>query len=67
MELAATARYDQAFPHVSHVPRERNTWADELSKGIVSGFAEARRWTPSLGPDFFFVLDDLSAFTQAMA
>ena len=59
MELMATAGYFSIWPRISHVPREQNTWADDLTEFKTESFNPRLRWEPRLTPDFFFVLDKL--------
>ena len=43
MELAITAQQADACISVSHVKREHNKWADQLSNGDTKGFDKNKR------------------------
>ena len=38
MELVAASRATGSFPALTNVPRERNTWADQLTNKNLDGF-----------------------------
>ena len=46
MELVAACEELGVFPEISHVPREENTWADELSNSLTEDWDPDKRWVP---------------------
>ena len=44
---------------ISHVPRERNIWADDLANLNIAGFDPAKRWDPIAELGNTIVLKDL--------
>ena len=46
MEISAIMLCSDSYMAISHVPRERNTWADALANLDTSGFDPSKRWDP---------------------
>ena len=44
MEIASLMLASDSYMAISHVPRERNTWADDLANLDITGFDPAKRW-----------------------
>ena len=61
MELAARCSQNHMHMEVSHVKRDKNTWADELSNVDTEAWDPDKQWTSDLGPDCFLVLDTLAS------
>ena len=62
MELAAAERASSFALEVSHVRREHNTWADQLTHpDDLSEWLASNRWVPEVDDDFFLVLDKVLA------
>ena len=59
MEIASIMLASDSYMAISHVPRERNTWADDLANLDISGFDPAKRWHPLEEPKDNIVLSDL--------
>ena len=51
MELALTSHQSDAFISISHVKREHNQWADDLSNDITDGFDPRKRHHFDLNDD----------------
>ena len=64
MELAETAEVHNLCPRVSHVTRDKNTWADQLTESDMTGFLPEKRWTPNMDNKFFYVLDKLMGLRE---
>ena len=59
VELAAVERSLGVVSEVSHVRREHNTWADQLThpeKLSEGGWNPSYRWKPTIDSSFFLVL-----------
>ena len=65
MELMSVAAQFAIWPRISHVRREFNTWADDLTENKIEGFSPHNRWEPELHTHFFNVLDNLLAMPGA--
>ena len=59
IELAASCLALGILPEISHVSRDENRWADELTKLQFDEWEPTRHWAPDVRSDFFWVLDDL--------
>ena len=59
MELAANCLALGLFPEISHVSRDDNQWADELTNIELDNWMPNRRWAPDVHAGFFWLLDDL--------
>eukprot|EP00971_Amphidinium_carterae_P116977 2316416-Amphidinium_carterae.1 len=46
MEIALLAQQHHIYPAVSHISREKNTWADQLTHLDFQGFDPKLRWRP---------------------
>ena len=66
MELAAIMIETEAHMSISHVPRERNIWADDLANLETSGFDPAKRWHPIAELGETIVLNDLLIYGRQL-
>ena len=66
MELAAIMLQTEAHMSNSHIPRERNEWADSLANLITDGFDPAKRWDPIAELQDTIVLNDLLIYGKQL-
>lgn len=59
MEMATILLDTEAHMMVTHTPRERNVWADDLANLNFAGFDPEKRWDPILEPGRTNILHDL--------
>ena len=59
MELMSVSARNGVWPRISHVKREYNTWADDLTENKTEGFNPKHRWHPKLHKYFLNVLHKL--------
>ena len=59
MEFLTSCAAVGVWPKVSHIKREHNQWADDLTKGLLSSFNPSLRYSPSLDPSFFLLCQPL--------
>ena len=59
MEMAAILLETDAHMTVSHQPRERNVWADDLANFNFAGFDPEKRWDPIEELGNTILLDDI--------
>ena len=66
MEISAIMLSSDSYMAISHVPRERNTWADALANLETSGFDPSKRWDPLEELKENIVLNDLLLFGEQL-
>ena len=66
MEVAAIMLETEAHMSISHVPRERNIWADDLANLNIAGFDPAKRWDPIAELGNTIVLKDLLLYGRQL-
>ena len=59
MELCVHAHEYACTPGISHVKRDLNTWADDLSNSITHEFDPSKQIDLDAIPDFWLVLPQL--------
>ena len=65
-QIASIMLASDSYMAISHVPRERNTWADDLANLDIAGFDPAKRWHPLDELKDNIVLSDLLFYGEQM-